>query len=82
MKIITIYEHHGKMVHVFAELVGRHRDHCLCYKCGLFKPNQENNCPIAEAVASISKDCHLVLPVWECPSVLQGEPDLSEAEGA
>ncbi len=61
------YEHHGNLVWVNSDNVGKHRDVCLCYCCMKFWPNEEKNCPIAEKVYSLCKEESLTLPVWECP---------------
>lgn len=46
----------------------RHRDACLCYDCGKFKPkDRELNCAIANAVFKNCVDFGIVTPVWECP---------------
>lgn len=68
------YEHHGTEVHVKSELKGKHRDHCLCYSCTKFKPNEPgqknriDNCYIANRVFNLCTLFDLVLPVWECPN--------------
>jgi len=68
MGIAIKYEHHGKEVWVNEDLRGKHREHCLCWKCSKFQPsNRDANCPIANAVFSLCVLEDLVLPVWECP---------------
>lgn len=67
MTIVT-YEHHGKEVKVQEHLKGRHREHCLCYTCVEFKPeDREANCPIANALYAICVEHNVATPVWECP---------------
>ena len=67
--VMTWYKHHGiKSVAVRSDLKGKHRDYCLCHFCALFKPNQSDNCQIAEQVYALCVDEDLVLPVWECPA--------------
>lgn len=70
------YEHYGNEVWVRQDLKGKHREHCLCWSCNKFKPNEEHapgtnlsgeNCPIANKVFDICRTEGLVLPVWECP---------------
>ena len=34
---VVEYEHHGSNVKVREDLKGKHRDHCLCFRCGGFK---------------------------------------------
>lgn len=61
------YNHHGRIVAVRIDLVGRHKDFCLCYSCEKFKPDMPENCPIAERVYALDVELDLVTPVWECP---------------
>lgn len=35
--MIEKYIHHGKEVFVDSELKGKHKQHCLCWKCGKFE---------------------------------------------
>lgn len=67
--MIVKYVHHDTEVSVQEEMLGKHREHCLCYQgCKFFKPEtRKGNCGIANA---IYKNCVLygvVTPVWECP---------------
>jgi hypothetical protein len=67
MKIVK-YEHHGSEVSVREDLKGKHREHCLCFSCSKFTPeNREENCPIANQVFDTCVKYDLVTPVWECP---------------
>jgi hypothetical protein len=66
MAIVT-YEHHGATVFVDEGLKGKHREHCLCWRCESFKPGTPENCPIAEKLYRICVDENLVTPVYECP---------------
>lgn len=61
------YVHHGAEVVVNSEFKGRHKEICLCYSCENFKPDQRDNCRIAQAVYSLDKSYFLVTPVLECP---------------
>ena len=62
------YEHHGRQVFVREDLKGKHRDHCLCFSCGKFTPdNRRTNCPIANALYSNCVQFGVVTPVYECP---------------
>ena len=63
------YMHHGKFVSVRRGLKGKHREHCLCWECGDFFPDDRDiNCPIANLVYALCVAENLVLPVWECPN--------------
>ena len=60
--------HHGNTVWVRTDLMGRHRDYCLCHKCKKFKPEvRRENCTIANEVYAVDCRFGLVTPVWECP---------------
>ena len=62
------YEHHKHEVVVQSHLKGKHREHCLCYGCGRFFPEDPDaQCPTAEAVYQNCKKYAIVTPVWECP---------------
>ena len=66
MNIIK-YEHHGAEVSVIEENKGRHRENCLCWQgCEYFKPGDELNCHIAQALFSLCVAYNLATPVWEC----------------
>ena len=65
-KIVT-YEHHGAVVSVRESLQGRQREHCLCYRCGKFRPGEEDNCPRAKTLYDFCVQNDMVTPVWECP---------------
>ena len=72
MPKIVHYEHHGAEVSVRADLKGQHREHCLCFGCSKFKPdNRDKNCPIANRVFQTCVDENIVSPVWECPEFAQ-----------
>lgn len=65
---IEKYTHHGKEVYVDSELKGKHREHCLCYKCkNLFLDDQEKNCKIANVLYRLCILLGIVIPVYECP---------------
>jgi hypothetical protein len=76
-KIIS-YVHHGCLVSVDEDLVGKHYQHCLCYRCGLFTPGQKKNCRIAQENYKLCIKENLVLPVYECPVFEEGTPDFSK----
>lgn len=66
-KIIS-YNHHGRDVFVKSSMKGRHRDICLCFAgCAHFKPNEEDNCTIAQENFNLCKKHGTVQPVLECP---------------
>ena len=64
---ITHYEHHGKLVAVDLRRKGKHREHCLCFRCSKFKPDTTENCDIAEQLFRGCKLNGTVTPVYECP---------------
>lgn len=73
MNIIR-YEHHGQEVAVREDLIGKHRDHCLCFRCSAFKPGlPEQNCPVANAVYALCILAGITTPVWECPRFFPGK---------
>jgi len=65
------YVHHGVSVWVKDVLKFKHREHCLCYSCDKFKPEQEDNCPLAQGNYEYCVKHDLVLPVWECPLFIE-----------
>jgi hypothetical protein len=60
------YTHHGEWVFVDEALKGKHREHCLCFRCGKFKPNTPENCDLAEQNYRTCKINGMTMPVWEC----------------
>ena len=69
--MIEQYQHHGALVCVESKLKGKHREHCLCYKCDKFQPKSWNeNCPRANILFNLCVILDMVTPVWEC-SVFQ-----------
>jgi len=72
--MIISYEHYGRKVYVDEKLKGKHRKHCLCYKCKKFNlEDQKNNCKIANEVYSNCVKYNLVTPVYECPEFVPKE---------
>ena len=69
---IMRYKHHGFDVHVKEGLKNKHKDYCLCYECGSFKPNTDSNCDLAEEIYEYCKEKGLTLVVWECPLFKNG----------
>ena len=66
MAIVT-YEHHGTTVFVDERLKGRHREHCLCFRCENFKPGTPDNCPKAQRLYQLCVEENMTTPVFECP---------------
>lgn len=67
MSKFETYEHHGQIVWVNQDLKGKHRDHCLCYKCSKFNPDdRDNNCTIANTLYQLCIMFTIVTPVYEC----------------
>ena len=64
-----LYSHHNLQgVWVRKELKGRHREHCLCYSCDRFKPeDREKNCQTANFLYEVCRTFNIVIPVWGCP---------------
>ena len=49
MSDIIMYEHHGVYVAVQEHLKGKHQEHCLCYRCSCFYPDDpKENCKWAQ----------------------------------
>jgi len=81
LKVIR-YTHHGVNVAVQKKLIGKHREHCLCYGCSEYtNPDQgvddgdvarlrELNCKRAELLYAMSRQLGMVFPVWECPEFM------------
>ena len=70
-KRFTQYEHHGQRVWVRADLMGKHRQYCLCFDCKRFHPGEQGNCPKAQQIyGNCVRHC-VVSPVWECPTFTQ-----------
>jgi hypothetical protein len=69
---IVKYQHHGATVSVDEDLKGKHRLHCLCFRCAAFKPGPpEQNCPIANTIYAICILADMVTPVYECPKFVE-----------
>lgn len=65
---IVGYLHHGNYVKVDEDLKGKHREHCLCFRCTLFTPeDRTNNCKLANLNFANCELNGMVLPVYECP---------------
>ena len=76
MKTIIKYEHWGKEVSVFEHLKGKHKEHCLCWICEKFNPNdRDKNCKIASENYALCVKYNVVTPVWECPEFEEKESE-------
>ena len=70
------YEHHGHRVRVRSDLKGKHREHCLCYSCKLFVPEDRvGNCHVANIIYGNCIQHNVVTPVWECPRFKEREAE-------
>jgi hypothetical protein len=64
---IVRYTHFGQEVYVQRHLKGKRREHCLCWLCAKFEPDDRaRNCPIASLLYAVDVATNLVTPVWEC----------------
>lgn len=73
------YYHWGNKVWVNTDLKGQHREHCLCWNCALFTPeDRERNCTIANMVFALCCLQNLTLPVWECPDFVCRDGEATE----
>lgn len=71
---IIRYEHHGAEVCVDEDLKGKHRSHCLCFRCAKFCPeNREKSCPRANLLYAYCVAFDMVTPVYECPEFEEAE---------
>lgn len=69
---IERYEHHGQEVAVRSDLRGKHREFCLCYRCGLFSPmDREHNCSIANLLLGVCVACSVMTAVLECVQFIE-----------
>jgi hypothetical protein len=78
-KLYIRYLHHGKMVWVRSDLLGSHKQHCLCWSCAKLLPGQKENCPIAQKLYEINKEHNLVTPVYECPEFVLKVSDVGKS---
>ena len=71
---IVRYEHHGWMVSVMEHLKDKHREHCLCFRCKRFYPNEPHeNCAIAQELFLFDVRHGCTTPMWECPVFVEQE---------
>lgn len=72
MDKIIKYIHHGKEVSVKESLKGKHRDHCLCWNCEKFTPeDRKENCSIANRLYQFDINNNVTTPVWECAEFIK-----------
>jgi len=55
-----------KEVEIQEEIVNKHKDKSLCWKCNNFKFMQEDNCPMAQANLEFNSKYGVLSPVIEC----------------
>jgi len=68
------YLHHGTYVYVDEDLKGKHRDHCLCFRCAKFMPDdRDQNCKLANLNFANCQLNSMTLPVYECPQFVESE---------
>ena len=73
-KEIVKYIHHGTEVNTFAVTKGYHREFCLCHNhCRFFKPEEKDNCSIAQELYEFDVRNHVTTPVLECPIFEKGD---------
>lgn len=69
--MIVEYEHHGWKVKVNEKLKGKHREHCLCWKCKRFVPGWTlralRACIRAKILYLFCIIFGMTTPVYECP---------------
>lgn len=66
MNVIKVQKF-GKELNVQEHLLGKHREHCLCWSgCKRFKPNTPENCEIAQKLLQFDIDNGVTTPAWEC----------------
>jgi len=69
---IIWYEHHDRLVAVDEDLKGKHREHCLCFRCSSFKPDRPENCDLAEQNYRACRINGMTMPVFECRQFIEG----------
>jgi hypothetical protein len=73
MKIIKVSKF-GKELSVQEHLLGKHREHCLCYQnCIHFKKDTTENCDIAQNLYLFNMLNSVTTPVWECQKYKSNE---------
>lgn len=73
-KTVHYYHHGDEAVAVHEEDKGKHRNHCLCWQCGMFFPwDMKLHCTIAKILYSLCVIFNITTPVWECPDYSQAD---------
>ena len=73
---IVRYEHHGWMVSVQDHLKGKHQEHCLCWRCKRFNPDEpQHHCPVARELFEFDVRNGCVTPMWECSIFVENEQE-------
>lgn len=68
MKVQPVQEEHfGVLVWVNPTLEAIRHDECLCWNCALLKPEQPDNCSIAQRLYELCCETHIATPVTRCP---------------
>ncbi len=63
------------------DLKGEKEKHDLCQDCKKYKPGQDDNCPIAKAIAKFEHEESMKVPVLECNKcILKNEVNRSKFE--
>lgn len=73
MNEIIRFLHHGTPVFGYEHLMGKHRDHCLCFQCEKFVFDREKNCRIANLLYAVDLQCGITTPVFYCAEFIKGE---------
>ena len=60
-------EKHGQVVWVSPLLEEIRGEECLCWNCSRLKPQQPDNCSIAESLYRICVEYGVATPVTRCP---------------
>lgn len=59
--------HHGVEVKGDTNLLGKHREYCLCWRCKKFNPKEpEKSCKIANLLFRVDIMCEITTPVFYC----------------
>ena len=61
------YNHHNSDRYVREDLIGKHKEYCLCYSCEKFKPNTAENCDIAGSLHAFDVRNNVRALIWDCP---------------
>jgi len=72
MSNIIKYKKFGVEVSAIEHLKGKSKENCLCWlNCQFFKPNQPDNCEIAQLNFEFCKTHHVSNSVVECAKYVQ-----------